>query len=331
MRNYFHSDLRAGKVVPYVLASLAIALICGIAAGLLSVNPQLLDYAELSVGLILNQLLGLALLIIGTLASIILMLPVMKNIIATTRYKDEYFEPDFDTRAYLWIVVKGILLSFITLGIYTPWFYTRLLKFWADGTTHRYNHISFNSRGSIYFCYTVLGFLLPYVVVMMLTVGFATAAENSSMRILYGVLMAVVSLLAIALFCSLMMRWFINLTYGRSRVVMEGGAFGLFMPVLKQIIFTVLTLGIYAPMATMRITQAALRRTVVGEELIEGRMGLSLRPWADWAYIWGQLLIVVVTLSIYTPWAITRITRRFMKRTYVEEIEKPNRPMPTMG
>ncbi len=328
MRNYFHSDLHAAKLVPYILASIAITLICVISAGLLSINPQLIDYAELNMGLILNELLSIALILFSTLASTLLMLPVVKEIIATTCYKEEYFEPDFDTRAYLWLVVRGLLLSFVTFGIYTPWFYTRLIKFWADGTTHHYNRITFNGRGAIFFCYFVLGFILPYVVILVLNALIPLTGENSSMQILLMVLSLVLFIIAMTLFETLLLRWLINLTYGRRRVVLEGGAFVLFMPILKQILLTIITLGIYSPMATMRITQAALRRTVVGEEMVEARMGLSLRPWADWAFLWGQVILIVLTLSIYTPWAVTRITRRFMKRTYVEEIEKPLRPMP---
>jgi len=46
-------------------------------------------------------------------------------------------------------------------------------------------------------------------------------------------------------------------------------------------------------------------------------MGYDGDQLADFLFIWGQILMTVITFGIYYPWAFSRITHRVLTQTFV--------------
>ena len=46
--------------------------------------------------------------------------------------------------------------------------------------------------------------------------------------------------------------------------------------------------------------------------------GYELESSKDFFFIWGQSLLILVTLGIYFPWAVSKIGSRVLEKTYLE-------------
>ena len=44
--------------------------------------------------------------------------------------------------------------------------------------------------------------------------------------------------------------------------------------------------------------------------------GFELEPIPDFLFIWGQTLLAIITLGIYYPWAMAKIGKRVLAKTY---------------
>lgn len=73
--------------------------------------------------------------------------------------------------------------------------------------------------------------------------------------------------------------------------------------VFVQSLLTIITFGIYAPWAELKISRNVLNRTS-----IDGRQfDLTAEGGKYFSLLLGQLLLTMITLGIYTPWAIAAI------------------------
>ena len=86
-------------------------------------------------------------------------------------------------------------------------------------------------------------------------------------------------------------------------------------------VLAVLILGFYFPMAFIRLYRYFAEHTK--SNLVEGKqilMGYDGDQLSAFFFIWGQVLITVITLGLYFPWAFSRIVHRVLSQTYVTTI-----------
>ena len=89
------------------------------------------------------------------------------------------------------------------------------------------------------------------------------------------------------------------------------------------------TLGLYYPMALLRVWRYYVGRLVLGREEVEDRFGFTMQPGRNYLFVLGQLLLTVVTFGLYFPWAYARVASLLVGRSYVEVQEERGRePMP---
>lgn len=329
MKNYFNFTIKARQMVPYFFYM--IALVFGLAAiaillGLEGVDEMTTIDGNYFLNLVGEALLGL-LLMIGIM---LLSLNLLANILKSVIYKEQPFEPDFDSKAWLWLIIKGSFLSFITFGIYTPWYVASVMRYFADNTSHAFNPISFRGKGGKLFSIIVLLLIVPlfFSIVLASLGSSAISLGNAGIGALLILIAIIAMVVAITFYQIYYYKWYLDFTYGSRRVVLGCKPGALFWTLLGETVLAMITLGIYLPMAILRIYRAFAREIVVGDKFIEARGGMSLRPWNDWAYCWGQILLSVITCWIYSPWAAMRIMRRFGSRLYFKSIDKPNETMP---
>jgi len=84
-------------------------------------------------------------------------------------------------------------------------------------------------------------------------------------------------------------------------------------------VLAVITFGIYFPMAYLRLYQYFTDHTrsnvVNGKQILMGYNGDRI---SDFFFMWGQILLTVITLGFYYPWAFSRIAHRVITKTYFE-------------
>ncbi len=273
----------------------------------------------------LRLLVGFAIQTVFGVCVALTLLPVMKATIGALSYEGDAFECEYDTRRYVGLVVGGVALSVLTCGLYLPWFITRLMRFFCEGVSHKFHLMTFRGNGMKLFAITILTLVLPAVAVMMIALHTDLLEptflfDKMSFSPLLGLGLVLLELFCMSLFVVLFCRWWVDVTYGDKIITTRMPAFPATAFVVWQIVLSVLTAGLYAPMANLRIMQyVAEKSVVVGADGVEKNMGLRLRSWRDWAWMWGQMLLLVVTFGIYLPWYYAKTMNRFGGRLYVEE------------
>ena len=272
----------------------------------------------------LRLLLGVAIQIALWSGVALTLLPIVQRSLVATEFEGEAVECTYDRRRYLGLVLGGVALSVVTCGLYLPWFIVRLMKFFAEGVSHRFNLVSFRGKAMRLFAITILTAILPAVVVelVLVSVGYDAAAQPLDMMSfapLLGLAVVLVELFFVSLFVILLCRWMVDMTYGDKVISTRLSPLSAACFVMWQLVLTMITAGLYAPMAELRTMRYVAERCVVVGPDGEKSMGLRLRSWRDWAWVWGQVLIFVLTLGFYLPWYYAKVMNRFGSRLYVEE------------
>ncbi|MBO5902572.1 MAG: DUF898 family protein [Tidjanibacter sp.] len=329
MKNYFNFTIKAKQFVPYVFGMILL-IVAGVTIDIVYGGATKSPMAVIDGGFLTTWLVSTLISMVMVAGIMALYFPVIVNLLSSIVYKDQKIEVECDFRAWMRLSLKGLLLSFITFGIYAPWWVASMLRFFADGSSHGYNRIAFRGKGGRFFAITVLGFLLPMALCSALfsvgTIG--AAADDGGFALLAILIGALVMIVTGTFYQFYLYKWYVNIEYGSQRVVLGCKPGALFWTMIGEGILAVITFGIYAPMAFLRIYRAVAREIVAGREKIEARGGLSLTPWKDWAYCWGQILLSIVTIGIYSPWAVMKLVRRFGSRFYFKTIDRPTETMP---
>lgn len=321
MKRYFDFKLSGRTIVLPLWAMFVVAII--------SVLPELYaeDFYVMTNGNVVADAVYFAVTIcVGLLSLIVptlLLYPITKATIEACGMDGEKIATDYSFGRYACLVVKGSLLSIVTLGIYLPWFLVKLTRYFFEGATYRLRPFGFHAKPMPLFVIltlllfvpmVLLGILLSYVVL-----GYESSGVSEVTMALAAVLMAIVVVAWSALFCTIITGWMLNLSVGDERVVGDIPKTKTTIFIMGQIMLTIITLGLYTPMMELQMMRYFAECTRVGEGKDARRLGMTLHAWRDWGYVWLQLLLVVVTLGLYMPWYYAKILNRFIPRIYVED------------
>ena len=330
MRNYFSCNIKGGKLfMPFIIFWL---LLTGLVladsiwfAPTSEMMPTIFNWAY-----IWKWAFNIMTLLLALSAMSLWLYHCTRETIRSTSLEGDSFEPCYNSREYTMMCLKGVLLSTVTLGIYTPWFIKKLTAYFAENTAYNTNFFEFHGKGSSLFIYMVLLVAIPaflYETVINEIAPLATFAMYQA-----GLTVTLVFILLVLLICfyeALYIRWYINMTYGRKRIMssVQCGKAGWF--IFGQVLLSGITLCLYLPMATIRIWRYYATRTVIGEDNIEKILGFSMTPKRDYFFILGQMLLTAITLGIYFPWGYARTMSRLIRQTYDETLEiTSSEPMP---
>lgn len=228
---------------------------------------------------------------------------------------------NYDSGRYFKKVLGWSALTVITLGLFAPWMFVRQMRYFFSGATYRHRQLGLHSHSMGLFTMIILVILLPIMVVAFLMDRGVIILPNvlsleTHTLVLGGVILLFALLLWFSFFYAVFMRWLVNMSCGEERIVATVPIGRTMMYIMGQMMFTILTLGLYTPMMELRLLKYFAETVEVGEEHPR-RMGMSLRSWRDWGYVWGQALLVVITLGIYLPWYYTKILSRFIPRIFI--------------
>ena len=196
-------------------------------------------------------------------------------------------------------------LAFSILIAVLGWLVVSLVRYFASAVIHRLflcEEPRYRGRGSVLFAYEVLLGVVPMVILPFAASFFLLAGG----RAVIGVLLLIVSVWLLAFLRALTLRYLVNfsLAHRRLTTTVNGWQAGWF--VFGQLLLAGITLGIYWPMALLRIWRYYVGRTVIGDETVEMRFGFSTSLLTDFGRLFVQLLLTVVTCGIYLPWGYAR-------------------------
>ena len=217
----------------------------------------------------------------------------------------------------------GAFLSVITIGIYAPWYAARLCRYLAQETSYEGRPWAFAGKGGRLFVILLLSLVLP---VAAITVAFTLLlvgrggglgmSQADSFRLVFPVTV-VVLLLVVPPYLYLVYRWFFTgLRLGQQAVRWNTRFWPAVGFIFLQLILTLLSALVYWPGAYIRLYAYFARRTVLVEgDSVRQAGGFDGPVGNGFLLIWGQTLLTLVTLGIYTPWAMARVGRWFAEYT----------------
>ena len=317
MKNYFKFNLTGKQLLPIWLAFMAVVIVPYIYMIYNLVTTfanKLNEPSSISDAIRFMGITILAIVIIG--AAIYFFIAKMS--IENTEYKEESFLFDGKFGEFAGIFTKGILLSIITLGLYFPWFTENIYDFFAEKTSHNSNRFQFLGKGIQLLKIALLYYLLPIIIISIL-IGIL-GGHNSNHKMINDFVRQIATIFIAIPFMYLRYKWMVNIKYKEYHIQWDTEFWSSCKTILLQVFLSVITLGIYYPLAMVKLYKYFAERTVAVSDLCTKKFGYDIEPQDDFLFIWGQWLLTIITLGIYYPWGFCKIADRIMSKTYTEEV-----------
>ena len=218
---------------------------------------------------------------------------------------------DYHTAKYIGIIVSGLVLSIVTIGIYIPWFIKNLHRFFVHGATYDSHKFSFKGKGCTLFLIMTLAIFIPFLIVGIIL--FSIIKSEIDLWIYQLVIM-----FSLIPNIYLTYKWMVDIRYKDYLIRWDTDFFSAIGKISIELMLAVITFGIYFPMAYIRLYRYFMEHTksnIVNERQIS--MGYDGDQLLDFLFMWGQIILTVITLGIYYPWAFSRIIHRVLTQTYL--------------
>lgn len=235
------------------------------------------------------------------------------------RYGETSFR--FDGKFWLFAgkVLLGLFLTVITFGIYGAWFARDISRFFIENSSHNGHKFRFNGSGSTLFVIFLLIFFIP-IILFSFVVVFIYNVKGGPVTLTF-VPLFIIMILAIPYYY-LVYNWLININYKDYHIQWNTKWQHAIGKIALEVFLTAIMLGIYLPMAFLRLYTYFSGRTYARKEDGAYVFGYDIEPGADFLFIWGQWLLTIVTLGLYRPWAYVRIRKRILSKTYVTAVNE---------
>ena len=228
---------------------------------------------------------------------------------------------------FLKILIPGFIFTIITLGIYGPWFYADMCRFFARSTSHDSNSFEFKGTGGDLFLIVLLAVILPMIALIagMGIYSFKNLAKGTSTTPSHIALMPIVMIIMILIifipYMYFIYKWMVNFKFKEYTIKWRTDFWSSVGKIGIELFLSAITVGIYLPLAGLKLYSYFSERTIASTESVSKRFGYDIEPMGDFLFIWGQYLLTIITLGIYYPWAFCKIADRVLGKTYCEDIE----------
>ena len=225
------------------------------------------------------------------------------------------FNGKFST--FLGKVLLGLLLSIVTLSIYMAWFIRDITRFVVNNSSIDDTKFEFKGKGGTLFLILLLSVLAP-TILLTLIMGKHLIAMNQNF--LYTLIYQGVAMIILIPYFYLIYKWMINIQYKDYHIQWQTNFFESCGKILVEVLLIMITLGIYMPLAYLKLFKYFSERTIAQKDNSTLQFGYELDSKNDFLFLWGQMLLTIITLGIYYPWAYSKIGKRVLSKTYVTEI-----------
>ena len=261
-----------------------------------------------------NPFLGYVVLLI-MLIGILLYFFILKITIESIRYQNNniIFSGKFLT--YLGKALLGFFLSIITLTIYLAWYIKDMTRYFINNSSLNSSNFIFEGKGSKLFLIFLLCLFVP-IIMLFIIIGRHLLSNPGD--ITYVLIYQALIMLLMVPFMYLFYKWFLDIKYKNYHIHWETKFFESSAKILLEIFLSIITIGIYLPLAYMKLYKYFAERTFANTEENETfKFGYDLDAAKDFIFIWGQILLSIITLGLYYPWAYCKIGKRVLNKTFL--------------
>jgi len=315
MKNYFNFTLTGKKFLPIWLLFLTLFILPYVvmiktSGGLPQTPPPPQPSAHPSL------LIPISFLLMITIVSVIFYV-ITRLIIKNIAYKETNVVFSGSFVKYLGIILLGIFLSIITLGIYIPWFIRSIHRFLINNSSYESTPFNFLGKGGKLLLIFLLSVIIPMIALG--TIMFKYMAINANQFSIEKIVFQLIYMFILIPYTYLFHRWLVNVNYKNYRISWETSFWPSCGKIAKETLLAVITVGIYYPLAVVRLYKYFADRTTATAEGVRRSFGYDIEPLHDFLFIWGQILLSIITLGIYFPWANYKIGKRILSKTYLEQ------------
>ena len=227
---------------------------------------------------------------------------------------------------YMLLLIGGFLLTLITLGIYGPWFLTKIMKYFTANTRYEEDNFEFKGKGSELFLIILLTLVIPMILVTVIListlvgVAIGTGTEPDNLKNASTLIVVIVMFIILIPYCYYVYKWYANLRFRDYDIQWKTNFWNSAAQIALQMFLSFITLGIYSPLAMLKLYKYFAERTEANSAVANKKFGYDLESGKDFLFLWGQLLLTAITLGIWFPWAYSRINERVIGKTFFETI-----------
>jgi uncharacterized membrane protein YjgN (DUF898 family) len=306
MKHYFSFILPAKKLLPFWI----LFLLCFMAP-YMALTASMRNIQPGSGMLPMFFLLFAVLMIIA----FILIFYMAKLAIESVYFKEEAMVFNGKFGDYVAVFVLGSFLTLITLGIYGAWFIRDMHRFFVNNSSYKSELLKFRGKGGKLFVILLLTVMLP---ITLLTVALSMYLIENGTAVPYGMLGGQVAMTFLMIpYLYFFYKWMVAVSYKTYTVSWQTNFWNSCGKIAVEIILSVITLGIYMPLAMLRLYKYFADRTVAVSADRTHTFGYDIDQLNDFLFIWGQTLLTIITLGIYYPWALCKIWNRVLGKTYL--------------
>lgn len=240
-----------------------------------------------------------------------------KLMIENFQYKDNPISFNGKFGKFVGLVLGGLVLSIITLGIYMAWFIRNMHRFFVNNSVFENEPFKFQGKGGRLFVILLLTIFLPILVLtIIMTKVFMTNPEHVSSSYIF--IQQIITWIIMIPYMYFIYKWMVNIDYKSYNIRWETEFWNSCGKLALEIFLSIITIGIYFPLAIIKLYAYFTERTIAQSGDIKRKFGFDKDNVNDFLFIWGQTLITIITLGFYYPWAISKIGTRILNRTYLE-------------
>ncbi len=250
------------------------------------------------------------------LALIVLVVPILSKIVGGIRLNDEPLAYRGTIASFVSLNIGNLLLTIVTLAIFYPWYIKNVLQHVWTRIEFRGNRFGFEGKGLQLLVILILSALVPLIFWGILYAHMFKIFPSSlpvralSMGILYVLL---------APYFYLYYKWMMQVTYKGYHMGWNTNWVVAIPKILQEIFLSVITVGIYFPIAFAKLFDYFINRTQFSKDgMVTHSLRVKLDYFTVWKVTWVQLLLTIVTLGVYGAWAFCRIIALYADNTSVE-------------
>lgn len=118
-------------------------------------------------------------------------------------------------------------------------------------------------------------------------------------------------------------KWMMNISYKGYLIKWETRSIQSMVKILKEILLTILTIGIYYPVALTKLYEYFVKLTTASQQ---GNRVYSFNAnynyLSVWKTMWSQFLLTIITLGIYGAWAYCKVAKLILNNTSLIKAEE---------
>ncbi len=308
MKNYLSFHLDGKSLFPYWISTYLLGIVLVV---IYYMRSRAILAGDMSFGTSMIILLTLLILIV---VIYVFYYYLIRYTTENIEYNGEKLVPSYTILEFIGMFFLGTFLSIITLGIYLPWFIRKLYAFFIDGTSYKGTRFRFDGDGL-----TLFGIFTLLLVVPMIAISFIAVVLYGEGNVESAVMLNVYQLVVLAPLYALLFKWKVNGRYNGYRIGLKVGLLQLVGYIFVQLLLAIVTIGVYLPLTYLNLYKYVLAHTeCVNEQGDKVALDYDIERGADFLFIWGQLLLTIVTVGLYLPWAYAKVMCRILPKTSLE-------------